>query len=158
MEAMLRAAKIPSGRNCDGTTSLKIWGLIPLTIKIHSKDTDGRLFLFEHNDMGKGGPPRHIHFEQEEFFYVTKGTFAFEIGDQKFTLTAGDSLMAPRGVPHAWACTCDCGSLLTMLTPAGPFEKFILDTTRYSSLPPQDEVVKAFADHGMHVVGPPLAV
>jgi hypothetical protein len=32
--------------------------------------------------MGKGGPPRHYHHEQDESFYVTKGEFAFEVGDE----------------------------------------------------------------------------
>ncbi len=35
---------------------LMIWGVIPLLIKISTDDTDGALFVFEHADMGKGGP------------------------------------------------------------------------------------------------------
>ena len=30
--------------------------------------------------MGKGGPPRHVHFEQDEWFYVIKGDYVFEVG------------------------------------------------------------------------------
>ena len=71
--------------------------------KVSTDDTDGAMFVFEHADMGKGGPPRHFHYEQDEWFYVIKGEFAFEVGDEKFTLRPGDSLFAPRMVPHAWA-------------------------------------------------------
>jgi hypothetical protein len=47
---------------------LKIWGVIPLQIKVSTSDTDGALFVFEHADMGRGGPPRHFHYEQDEWF------------------------------------------------------------------------------------------
>jgi hypothetical protein len=33
---------------------LKIWGVIPLQVKISTDDTNGALFLFEHADMPKG--------------------------------------------------------------------------------------------------------
>jgi len=32
-----------------------------------------------------------------------EGEFGFEVGDEKFTLHAGDSLFAPRIIPHVWA-------------------------------------------------------
>lgn len=57
-----------------------IWGVIPLQFNVSSKDTAGRLFVFEHADMGKGGPPRRCHYEQDEWFYAMKGECAFEVG------------------------------------------------------------------------------
>jgi mannose-6-phosphate isomerase-like protein (cupin superfamily) len=149
---------VPGGKDRNQQNELLIWGLIPLSVKISTADTDGRLFMFEHCDMGKGGPPRHVHHNQDEWFYVTKGRYVFEIGNDRFELTAGDSIFAPRQIEHAWACVEDPGTLLTMLTPAGSFETFILDTTKYSELPSMEEVAKSFADHGMTVVGPPLHV
>jgi mannose-6-phosphate isomerase-like protein (cupin superfamily) len=72
---------VPKGKD-HSQEELRIWGLIPLQIKISTDDTDGALFVFEHADMGKGGPPRHFHYEQDEWFYVIKGDFAFEVGDE----------------------------------------------------------------------------
>lgn len=136
-----------------------IWGLIPLLVKVSSGDTGGTLFVFAHEDMGKGGPPRHVHHEQDEFFYVVKGQFAMEVGDERFTLKPGDSFLAPRKIPHAWACISDePGTLVTEVTPAGTFEEFILETTRHATLPSPEEVARAFAAHEMTVVGPPLSV
>ena len=136
-----------------------IWGLIPLSIKLSGEDTGGALLVFEHNNMGQGGPPRHVHYEQDEWFYVIRGEFAFEVGDQTFRLKPGDTLFAPRNVPHGWAHIDDQpGTLLTTVSPVGAFETFILDTTRHASLPTPEEVEEAFAAHGMKVVGPPLEV
>lgn len=136
---------------------LSIWGLLPLATKLSGKDTDGQLFIFEHRDQGKGGPPRHVHHEQDEWFYVIKGEYAFEIGEQQFRATPGDTLFAPRTVPHGWACVSDePGTLLTIVSPVGTFETFLRETTEHATLPPPDEVAKAFVAGGMTVTGPPL--
>jgi hypothetical protein len=55
---------VPNGKH-RFEEELMIWGVIPLQIKISTDDTDGALFVFEHADMGKGGPPRHFHYEQD---------------------------------------------------------------------------------------------
>jgi mannose-6-phosphate isomerase-like protein (cupin superfamily) len=150
---------VPAGKDRFKEDELMIWGLIPLSTKVSSKDTAGGVYIFEHTNMGKGGPPRHFHYEQDEWFYAIKGEFAIEVGEEKFRLKAGDSLFAPRMVPHAWAHISDQpGSLLTLVSPAGTFETFIRDTARLPRLPAPEEVEKAFAAHGMKVVGPPLKV
>lgn len=38
--------------------------------KVSTLDTNGGLFIIENTDELKGGPPRHFHHEQEEWFYV----------------------------------------------------------------------------------------
>ena len=153
-----QALYVPSGEH-RFDEEMKIWGAIPLQIKISTDDTDGTLFVFEHADMGKGGPPRHFHYEQDEWFYAMKGNFAFEIGDEQFTLRPGDSLFAPRMVPHVWAYVGDePGTLLLAVQPAGSLEAFFRQGCEMSRLPTPEEADQQFAAHGMKVVGPPLDV
>jgi len=138
---------------------MTIWGTIPLQIKVSTDDTDGALFVFEHADMGKGGPPRHFHYDQDEWFYAMKGEFAFEVGDERFTLRPGDSLLAPRMVPHVWAYVGDGpGTLLLAVQPAGSLEAFFRQSSEMTRLPTPEEADRMFAAHGMKVVGPPLEV
>jgi mannose-6-phosphate isomerase-like protein (cupin superfamily) len=138
---------------------LKIWGVIPLEIKVSTEDSSGALFLFEHSGMGRGGPPRHFHYEQDEWFYAMKGDFAFEVGDDKFTLQPGDSLFAPRMVPHVWAHVGETpGTLLLGVQPAGSLEAFFREACEMQTLPTPEEADQQFAAHGMKVVGPPLDV
>ena len=137
----------------------KIWGTIPLQVKVSADDTDGALFVFEHADMVKGGPPRHFHHEQDEWFHVIEGDFAFEVGDERFTLRPGDSLLAPRMVPHVWAYVDDTpGTLLLAVQPAGSLEEFFRESCEMTELPTPEEADRMFAAHGMKVVGPPLDV
>jgi mannose-6-phosphate isomerase-like protein (cupin superfamily) len=152
------AVYVPNGRNrLDG--ALMIWGVIPLQIKVSTNDSDGDLFVFEHADMGKGGPPRHFHYEQDEWFRAVKGEFLFEVGDERFTLRPGDSLFAPRMVPHVWAYTGDNpGTLLLAVQPAGSLEAFFMQSAKLTRPPAPEEAARQFAAHGMKVVGPPLHV
>ncbi len=154
-----RGIHVPFGKDRHNENELMIWGIIPLSIKVSTADTGGALFLFQHKDMGKGGPPRHVHHEQEEWFYAIEGEYRIEVGDERFLLRPGDSVLAPRKVPHVWAHISNHpGTLLTALTPAGTFETFIRDAARLATLPPPEEVARAFAAHGMTVVGPPLPI
>ena len=149
---------VPDGKD-RSEEELKIWDVIPLQMKVSTDDTAGALFVFEHADMGKGGPPRHFHYEQDEWFYAIKGNFAFEVGEERFTLGPGDSLFAPRTVPHVWAYLGEePGTLLVALQPAGSFEAFFRESCETRRLPTPEEADRMFAAHGMKVVGPPLDV
>ena len=158
-ETLTQPFHVPAGTDRFKEEGLKIWGLLPLATKVSEKDTDGRLFIFEHNNQGKGGPPRHLHHAQDEWFYVIKGEYAFEIGDRKFRGKPGDSVFAPREVPHGWACVSDePGTLLTIVSPVGTFESFLRETATHATVPPPEDVARAFTEGGMTVVGPPLEV
>jgi mannose-6-phosphate isomerase-like protein (cupin superfamily) len=149
---------VSSGKACFNE-ELKIWGVIPLQIKVSTSDTGGAFFVFEHADMGRGGAPRHFHYEQDEWFYAIKGEFAFEVGDDGFTLKQGDSLFAPRMVPHVWAYVGDSpGTLLLGVQPAGSLEEFFRKECETTQLPTPEEAARRFAAHGMKVVGPPLDI
>jgi mannose-6-phosphate isomerase-like protein (cupin superfamily) len=153
-----RALYVPNGTN-RFEEELMIWGVIPLQIKVSSRDVAGSFFVFEHADMGRGGPPRHFHYEQDEWFYARKGEFAFEVGDEQFTLRSGDSLFAPRMIPHAWAHVGDePGTLLLAVQPAGSLEAFFMENCEMDRPPTIEEAERSFAAHGMKVVGPPLDV
>jgi mannose-6-phosphate isomerase-like protein (cupin superfamily) len=153
-----KALYVPNGKN-RFKEELMIWGTIPYQIKVSGKDTDGSFFAFEHAKMSKGGPPRHFHYEQDEWFYAMEGEFAFEVGDEKFTLRPGDSLFAPRRVPHAWAYVGDNpGTLLLAVQPAGSLEEFFMKSCNMKKPPTPQEAEQLFAAHGMKVVGPPLSI
>lgn len=153
-----KAVYVPSGKN-RFNEELMIWGVIPYQIKVSGKDTADSYFVFEHAKMSKGGPPRHFHYEQDEWFYALEGEFAIEVGDEKFVLKPGDSLFAPRMIPHVWAYTGDKpGTLLLAVQPAGSLEEFFTKSCNMKAPPTPQEAEQQFAAHGMKVVGPPLLI
>ena len=115
------------------------------------------LFILENTFLAKGGPARHLHYDQEEWFYILEGEFLFEVGADRFRLQPGDSLLAPRQVPHVWAFVGEArGRILIAFLPAGNMEAFFREVTKANAMPPQDPGV--WRAHGMELLGPPLPV
>jgi mannose-6-phosphate isomerase-like protein (cupin superfamily) len=125
-----------------------------LDFKVLTKDTGGGLFLMEHRNVPQGGPVRHLHYAQDEWFYLVEGNkVVVEVGDERFTLKPGDSILAPRNVPHVWAYVGEKpGRMLVGFTPAGQIEDFFVVT---SQRPPDAKIAEA---HGIKWLGPPLDV
>jgi mannose-6-phosphate isomerase-like protein (cupin superfamily) len=147
---------VPSDADRHGH-GLVLAGRTPTHRKISTQDSAGALVLLEHRDMGRGGPVRHVHFEQDEWFYGIKWEFAVEVGGEVFRLNPGDLVFAPRNVPHTWACVSDMpGTILIGLYPALIFERFLERLGALAQPLEGDPLAKLFADHEMKVVGPPL--
>ena len=146
---------VPSGAGRPGYEFLT-WGVGPLNFKLSASDTDGELLVGE--IIGSGfGVPRHLHYEQDEWFYITKGTFLIEVGGEQFNAKEGDSLYGPRMVPHAWAPVGDGpNTMIFTLQPAGPFEEFAQATHKLGRLPTPEEANAIFEASGMKITGPPL--
>ncbi|MDE3073977.1 MAG: cupin domain-containing protein [Chloroflexota bacterium] len=129
-------------------------GISVIDFKVVTQDASG-LFVLENTFHAKGGPARHLHYEQDEWFYATEGEFLLEIGEERFRLRPGDSALAPRRVPHVWAFVGDGrGRMLVAWTPAGAMEAFFREVTKADAMPAQDPAL--WRAHGMQLLGPPL--
>lgn len=130
-------------------------GISTIDFKVSAKDSGGALLVIENTNRAKGGPARHLHVEQDELFYVLEGEYLIEVGRERFHLKPGDSLLAPRKVPHVWAYVGDkLGRLLITFTPAGNMEAFFREVSKTDAMPPQDPAF--WRAHGMELLGPPL--
>ncbi len=152
------ALRVAADRDRDGER--RGLGIQSIDFKVTSQDS-ADLFIAELTFHTKGGPPRHLHYEQDEWFYVLAGEFDFEVGvagsAQRLRLTEGDSLLAPRRVPHVWASIGEGpGRILAAVTPAGKLEAFFRDAGKANAPAPSDpELWRAY---GMEWLGPPLPV
>jgi quercetin dioxygenase-like cupin family protein len=131
-------------------------GVSVIDFKVIPQDSNGLLVL-ENTFHAKGGPARHLHYDQDEWFYAVEGTFIIEVGPERFRLEPGDSVLAPRKIPHVWAHVGDArGKVLIAFMPAGKMEAFFREVTKANAMPPQDPAL--WRAHGMELLGPPLAV
>lgn len=131
-------------------------GISVIKFKVTPQDENG-LFVLENTFREKGGPARHLHYNQDEWFYIVEGEFLFEVGSEKFKLKPGDSLLAPRQVPHVWAYAGGTGgNILIAFMPAGKMEAFFREVTKANAMPPQDPAL--WRAHEMELLGPPLKV
>ena len=137
----------------------------PQLCKVSSSDTDGDLLMIGPGAKafnatgGPGGPPLHIHLYQDEIFFVTAGEFLVKVGDDEFHLKEGDTVFAPRQVPHTFTHLTDKpGKLFTIFQPAGKMEDFFIKLNALTGPPVPDVFIKLFEEHDMKIVGPPLTV
>jgi mannose-6-phosphate isomerase-like protein (cupin superfamily) len=128
--------------------------------KISSKDTDGALLAYDTIRHEKGGPAFHIHHSQDEWFYVIRGEFIVKVGEDEFKLGPGDSVFAPRKIPHAFAKISDGeAQMMVFFQPAGSMEDFFKEMARLGKNIPKDQehtFQELWRAYGMEIVGPPL--
>lgn len=136
---------------------LKLGDRSRMHFKVRGGETQGGALILEHRELRRFGPPRHLHFAQDEWFYPLAGTFLFEVGEERFELHPGDFLFAPRGVPHVWMhVEEEQGRVMVGFHPAGAMEDFFRKFTAGGALPTPEALPELFAAHGMKIVGPPL--
>ena len=133
-------------------------GLSTTDFKVLTQDSGGGLFIMEHASRKKGGPPRHLHHNEDEWFYVIEGEYIAEIGSERFQLKPGDSIIGPREVPHAWAFVGDTpGRLLIAFAPANKMEAFFRDNAKRRKDGEYLNDAQVYRAYGLELLGPPLS-
>ena len=128
-----------------------------MTLKIHGRDTGGIFSQMEASCQPQVGPPLHIHYREEETFFVIEGEFEFVCGDLRTTGRPGTVVHLPRGVAHRFKNIGESmGRLLITLTPAGAEDFFAevgaLTPEQQSDLP---KVAALAARYGLEFVAHP---
>ncbi len=89
-------------------------------------ETDGAYALWLARIAPGGGPPLHVHANEDERFDVLTGDLSLWIGEEKTVLSAGCSAVAPRGTPHRFQNeTGEIVEALIHVTPGG-FERYLM--------------------------------
>ena len=149
--------KVAAGRGRFGESFL-YKGKHPNDIKISTEDTDGQIAMFEYIGYDKIGPSLHVHFHQDEVFYVVEGSYRFVVGNETMMMNPGDTIFLPRNIPHTWIQLTDKGKLVYFVQPAGKAEEFFRTMNNLKVAPSREEIDKIHEACGMKVVGPALSL
>ena len=156
--AQLKPARVARGE--DREQKPRSVGVSATTFKVLTAETNGAMFVMENANSAKGGPPRHLHHDVDELFYVLEGEYVVEVGSERFALKAGECVLGPRGIPHAFAFVGQTpGRLLLTFAPAGKMEAFFNSRERRGIKPGLYATAgdaETFREFGMEYVGPPL--
>ncbi|HTP93854.1 MAG TPA: cupin domain-containing protein [Xanthobacteraceae bacterium] len=131
-----------------------------ICVKFSGADTDNQLAVLELPTAPGSGPPLHVHRIENEWFYVLEGEHEFQVASDRFRVTPGDSVFAPRLIPHGWRNVgARPGKMLCIATPAGRLEAFFEELSVLASSDPTNVSAKraVFEKYDMEIVGPPLA-
>src|SRR5215510_9959290 len=78
---------------------LKAFGL-DLKVLLTTESTAGAVSVLMAWHKPAEGPPDHVHFSQEEMFFIIEGTYELTVGGQTSTAGAGTMVFIPRNVVH----------------------------------------------------------
>jgi mannose-6-phosphate isomerase-like protein (cupin superfamily) len=97
-----------------------------------------------------------LHVDCDEWFLVEEGEFKFKAGDEILRLKAGDSLLVPRNMPHAFVKTSEgTARLIVVHQPAATMEEYFRTASQRADQ--TFEGRRALAEkHGMRFLGPAL--
>lgn len=127
-------------------------------IMLEAEDTGGSIGMFAITQPGPSGPPRHIHDDADEAFYVLEGEFEVLSGEDVVVVPEGEAAFAPRGAVHTFrAMGEDGGKILVIVSPGG-FEGFFKKLVEEGIKMPEDmERFEAISqEFQQRMAGPPL--
>ncbi|GAB4452301.1 MAG: hypothetical protein OHK0029_02950 [Armatimonadaceae bacterium] len=100
--------------------------------------TGGIFSLFHMDADFDAATPPHIHTREDETFYVLEGQFSFWVDGEILVANPGDTVFAPRDIPHLWRCISpEGGKALVLVTPGG-FENFFIELLTAMHTPTQN--------------------
>lgn len=121
-------------------------------VVVFGHETEGRYSLMEYTVAPSATPPKgfgpHLHRELEETFLVRRGSLEFLLGDDVFTLDAGDFVRVPPGTRHGYANISGAPvELLVGFYPGGFEELFVKYRSDQAATPDEGFVAEAMRLH-----------
>jgi mannose-6-phosphate isomerase-like protein (cupin superfamily) len=126
---------------------------VTINILVRGSDTDGAWSLLDYTMPPRfAGPPPHRHRHTTETFYCVRGEATMTLDGRAVRLAAGELVVVPPGVAHAFANAGEApATLLIHLSPGG-FERYfdeLAALVREGPWPPVDPsaVARLLAGH-----------
>jgi mannose-6-phosphate isomerase-like protein (cupin superfamily) len=128
-------------------------------VKAATVETGGMYTLLEITAPAGLETPLHVHYREDEGFYVLEGSVTIEVGDDTVELGPGQHAFGPRNVPHRFTVGPEGAHMIWILTPGG-FDDFVADVSAPAeapTVPPADVLPPADAAeivlrHGMELL------
>jgi mannose-6-phosphate isomerase-like protein (cupin superfamily) len=85
------------------------------------------------------GPPRHVHANEDECFYVLAGTVVVSCGDDVFEAGPRSFVFLPRGIPHTFHAEGSPADVLLIAVPGG-IEHYFSEINNADSIGEQERI------------------
>jgi mannose-6-phosphate isomerase-like protein (cupin superfamily) len=128
-------------------------------VKASAADTAGQYTLVEITAPPGLEAPLHVHYTEDEGFYVLEGSVTVTVGDETVELASGQHSFGPREVPHKFVIGPEGARMLWVLTPGG-FESLVEEasvpaetpTVPPPSVAPPEDIADIIARHGNELI------
>lgn len=117
----------------------------PAEVVLSSEQTNGHLCIVRQTVHPGGGPPPHMHTEEDEVFSAVSGRFELLVNGTWTEIPPGGMLYAPRGSVHTFRNCNDTDSVLQIIATGGRFDVFLEGLSKFTM--PQD--IQAVVDYSL---------
>jgi mannose-6-phosphate isomerase-like protein (cupin superfamily) len=132
-----------------------------LVTKASADQTGGAFALLDQTVPGGYAPPRHIHREEDEAWYLLNGTVTFYCGSRTLAAGPGSFVFLPQGVEHTFKVGEDGARMLTVTVPAS-FASIVAaagePAPQLTPPPPgpvdPERLAEVAAQYGIEITGP----
>lgn len=139
-----------------------------VTIQLSSRAGRDGICVVEHCMPFGDSPPLHVHRNEDEVFHLLQGTMRFVVDGVERVARAGETVIAPKGLPHTFRVESAEGARCLTITRGPDFETMLRTAGRPADRPglppaaaPTPEqigaLVKCCADNNIDIIGAPLA-
>ncbi|MBZ9679876.1 cupin domain-containing protein [Mesorhizobium sp. B2-3-14] len=139
-----------------------------VAIRISSAEGEDGICVVEHRMPHGDSPPLHVHRHEDEVFHILEGQLRVRIDGQERVAGTGETLIAPKGLPHTYRVESPEGARALTVTRGRGFETMLRQASRPAGqpeLPPLSEptpemieaLVRICAENGIDIVGSPLS-
>ena len=95
-------------------------------IRLSAEQTGGALSIVEVTEPPNAVAPLHVHYNDDETFWILEGSVRLEAAGTVVDAGPGDVVFGPRGVPHQYTVGDTGCRMLFIMTPGG-FERMVRD-------------------------------
>jgi mannose-6-phosphate isomerase-like protein (cupin superfamily) len=128
-------------------------------IKASAAVTGGQYTLLEITAPPGLQTPLHVHYREDEGFYVLDGSVTIQVGEETVELGPGQHAFGPRDIPHRFTVGPDGAHMIWVLTPGG-FDEFVEDVSAPADTPtvpppsvlPPENAAEIVLRHGMELL------
>ncbi len=139
-----------------------------INIRVSWNAGEDRVSVVEHLMPHGMSPPLHVHRNEDEVLHILEGSVRIRIDGVESVAHAGQTVIAPKGVPHSFRVESPEGARCLTITSGGDLERMIRENgqpTDRIALPPIAEsgspisaaLAKSCALNGIDIVGEPLS-
>ncbi|HEX8395247.1 MAG TPA: cupin domain-containing protein [Longimicrobium sp.] len=129
-------------------------------LMLDGEQTGGALAIALTATHPGGGPPPHVHQNEDEIFIVQEGTIELWSDGAWTPAGPGSVSFLPRGVPHTYRnAGTEIARHWVIVTPAG-FDRFYArwsEEFNQPAGPDMASLMQIAAEHGIEILGPPPA-
>ena len=127
-----------------------------LQVKLGGEQTQGSLAVCLYTVSPGGGPPPHLHFQEDELFLIIEGHIRFLLNDEWTEgFGAGTVVYMPRGSVHSFQNLSDTPGRFWIITKPSGFEQFFTrcaDVFAHSGPPDIARIVAISAEHNIEYI------